>query len=98
MICTEATLDHNTGIDTATTEAAQDDLTIPSEDTPTDLTITHQTGHTVDHPHITALQGMDPKIIVGHTHDHPTELQGMNYTDQIHTLAGQEEGHIPRRT
>ena len=39
-------------------------------------------------PHITALQVIDPEIAVGHTHNHPTNLQGMNHADQIHTPAG----------
>ena len=44
-ICIEAALDHNTGIDAATTEAAHDNLTQPTEDTATDLTMTHHTDH-----------------------------------------------------
>ena len=88
MICIETTLNHNTRIDAATTEAAHDDLTQPTKDTATDLTVTHCIGHTADHPHITALQVIDPKIAVGHIHDNPTDLQGMNHTDQIHTPAG----------
>ena len=49
--------------------------------------MTHCTGHITDYPHITALQVIDPKIAEGHTHNHPTNLQGMNHTDQIHTTA-----------
>ena len=98
MICTDATLDHNTRIHAATTEAAHDDLTQPTEDTATDLAMTHCTSHTVDHPHITALWVINPEITVGHTHNHPTNLQGMNHTAQIHTPAGQEEDYTPRRT
>ena len=55
MICIEAAPDHNTEIDTATTEAAHDDLTQPTEATATDIAMTHHTGHITDHPHITAL-------------------------------------------
>ena len=55
MICIKATLDHNTRIDAATTEAVHDDLTQPAEDTATDLTVIHHTSHIADHPHITAL-------------------------------------------
>ena len=81
-----------------TTEAAHDDLPQPTEDTATDLTMTHHIGHIADHPHITAPWVIEPQIAVGHTHDHPTDLQGMNHTDQIHIPAGQKEGHTPRRT
>ena len=79
-------------IDAATTEVAHNNLAQPTEDTATDLAMTHHIGH------IAALWVIDPKITVDHTHDHPTNLQGMNHADQIHTPAGQEEGHIPRRT
>ena len=41
---------------------------------------------------------IEPEIIVDHTHTPPTDLQGINLTDQIHAPAGQEEGHTPRRT
>ena len=58
----------------------------------------HDIGHITDHPHITALWVIDPKIIVGHTYDHPTNLQGMNDTDQVQPPAGQEEGLTPQRT
>ena len=58
----ETTLDHNTGIDTATTEAAHNDHIQPTEDTATELTMTHHTSYIADHPHITALQVIDPKI------------------------------------
>ena len=88
MIHIEAALDHNTEIDAPTTEIAHDVLTQPTEDTTTDITMTHHTNHITDHPHITALQVIDPKIAVGHTHDHPTDCQGMNHGDQIHTQVG----------
>ena len=97
-ICWEATLDHNTEIDAATTEVAHDDLIQPTEDTAKDLTMTHHTGHITDHPHIAALLVIDPEITVIHTHDHPTNLEGMNHADQIHNLAVWEEGYIQRRT
>ena len=45
--------------------------------------MTHCIGHITDHPHLTALLIIDPKIIVGHTHNHPTNLQGMNHADQV---------------
>ena len=88
MIHIEATLDHNTGIDTATTETAHDNLAQPTEDTATDLTMTLCTNHIADYPHIIALWVIDPEITVGHTHDHPTNLHGMNHADQIHTPGG----------
>ena len=97
-IYTEATLDHNTGIDTATTEAAHDDLTQHTEDAAKDLAMTHCIGHITDHPCMAAVWVIDPKIIVGHTHNHPTDLQGMNHTDQIHTAAEQEESYTQRGT
>ena len=87
----EATLDHNIEIDAATTEAAHDNSAQPTEDTATDLAMTHCTGHNTDHSHITALWVIDPEMIVGQTHDHSTDLQGMNHTDQIHTPAGKKK-------
>ena len=97
MIPVEADLDHNAGIDAATTGAAHNDLTEPIEATAIDLAMTHHINHIVDHPHIEVLQVIDPEITVGHIHDHPTDLQGMNHLDQVHNPAG-EENHIPRRT
>ena len=87
-ICIEATPDCNTGIDAATTEAAHNDLAQPREDTATDLTMTPHTNHIADHPSIEALQVINPKIVVGHVHAPPTNLQDMNLADQIHTPAG----------
>ena len=98
MIHLEATLDHSTRIDAATTGAAHNDLTQPTEDTATHLTVTHHTGHITDHPNMLSLQVIFPKIAVDNIHDHPTDLQGMNLADQIHTPVAQEEDHIPRRT
>ena len=98
MIHIEATLDCNTGIDMATTEAAHNDLAQPRKDTAIDLIVTHHTDHIADHPNIEALQVIDHEIVVGHIHTPPTNLQGMNIEDQIHTPAGQEEGHTQRRT
>ena len=73
-------------------------LTQPTEEAAIDLTMTHCTGHIADHPHITVLLVIDPKIAVDHTHNHPINLQDMNHAHQIYTPAGQEEGHAPRRT
>ena len=96
MICTVATLDHNSGRDTATTETAHDDISQHTADTATDLNVTHWIGHIVDYPHITALEVINPEMVVGHTNDHPTDLQGMNQADQIHTPAGQVEGYTQK--
>ena len=56
--------------------------------TATDFAVTCCTSHITYHPNIKALQVINPKIAVGHIHDHPTDLQGMNHADQIHTPAG----------
>ena len=98
MICTEATLGHNTGINAATTEIAHDDPTHATEGTVTDLNVTHHINHITDHPNIKVLQVINPAIVVGHTLTSPTDFQGMNLTNHIHTPAGQEEGHTQRRT
>ena len=98
VICIEANLDCNTRIDAAITEAAHDDLMQPTEDTATDLAVTHLTNHITDHPNIEVLQVIDPEIIVGHIHNHPIGLQGMNCLDQVHNPTGQGENHIQRRT
>ena len=94
----EATPDHNTGVDAATTGAAHDNLTPPIVATPIDLATKHHTDHLAGQAHIEALQVINPKITVGHIHNYPTDLQGMNYVDQVHRPVGQEENHIPRRT
>ena len=98
MIHTESTRDHNTRTDTAATEVAHDDLTQHTDDTATDPAMTHHIIYITDHLHITAFWVIDPKIVVGHTHNHPTDHQGMNHADQIHTPAGQEKCYTPRRT
>ena len=61
MIHTEAALDHNAGIDTATTETAYGDLTQHTEDTATDLTMTHCIGDITDNLHIMALLLLIPR-------------------------------------
>ena len=81
MILTEATQCHNTGIDAATTEAADDDCTPPIEDTAIDLTMTHHISHIADCPHTEVHQLINPEITLDHTHDHPTDLQGRTHTD-----------------
>ena len=68
------------------------------ETTAIDLAMTHHIDHITDHPQVEALQVINPEITVGHIHNQPTDLQGMNHTDQVHNPAGQEENHIPRRT
>ena len=87
-ICIEAALDHINGIDAATTEAAYNNFAHPTEDMATDLTMTHYTSHITDHPHIAALWVINPEIAIDHTHDHPSDLQGMNHAVQIHTPSG----------
>ena len=84
----EATLDHNTRTDVTTAGAAHNDLTQPTEDAATDLTMTHHTDHIADHPHIEVLQVIGPEITVYHINDHPTDLQDMNLTNQIHISSG----------
>ena len=88
IYCIEATLDHNTGVDAATTGAVHDDLTQPTETTATDPTMPHHIIHIADHLHIKVLQVINPEIVVGHIHNHPTDPQGMNHADQVHTPAG----------
>ena len=83
MIHIEATLDHNTRIDAATAGAGHDNLAQPTEDTATDLTVTHCTSHIANHSNIENLQVINSEITVGHITDHPTDLQGINHTDQI---------------
>ena len=94
----EATLDHNTGIDAATTRAAHNSLTQPTGATAIDLAVTHHIDRIADHPHIEALQVINLKITVDYIHNHPIDLQDMNLTHQIHNPVGQEEDYIPRRT
>ena len=98
MIPIEAALDHNSGIDAATTGAAHDNLTPPIEAIAIDLAMTYLIDHIADHSYMEALKVISPEITVGHIHNHPTDLQGMNHVDQVHNPAGQEENHIPRRT
>ena len=64
----------NTRTDATTTGAANDDLTQPTEDTTTDLTMAHHTGHRAGHSNIETLQAIDPKITVDHIHNHPKDF------------------------
>ena len=98
VIPIEAALDQNTGIDATTTGAGHDNLTPPIEVETINLATTLHIDHISDHPHIEALQGIDPESAEGHIHDHPTGLQDMNHIDQVHNPAGQDKNHIPRRT
>ena len=98
MIPTEAALDHNTRIDATTSGAAHNNCAPPIEATAIDLTMTHDINHITDHPHIDALQVINPEILVGHIHDHPTDLQGRTHVDQVHTPADHKKNHTPRRT
>ena len=67
MIHIEATLDHNIGRDAAITEAAHDDLVPHIEAMAINLTMTHHINHIADHPHIEALQVINP---TGHNRSH----------------------------
>ena len=58
----------------------------------------HYIDHITDHPHIEALQVINPEIAVGHIHSHPTDLQGRTHLDQVHTPADHKKNYIPRRT
>ena len=98
MIPTEATLDNNTRVDAATTGAAHSNCAPPIEATAINLAVTHHIHHIADHPHIEALQVINPEIAVGHIHNHPTDLQCRTHVDQVHTPADHEENHTPRRT
>ena len=68
------------------------------ETTAIDFAVTHHINHITDHPLIEAPQVINPEITVGHIHDHPADLQGMNHVDQVHNPAGQDENHIQRRS
>ena len=46
--------------------------------------MTQLTEHIADHLTTEALKVIKPKMIVGHTHEHPIGLQGMNCTGQAH--------------
>ena len=75
MTCTETASDHNNGTGTATKEAAQDDYIQHTEDTVTDPTMTHHTGHTTNPPDTTADEATALRTTVDHIHTHPTDLQ-----------------------
>ena len=49
--------------------------------------MTHHISPIANHPNSKALQVIDPKIAVDYIHDHSTELQDMNLTNQIHIPA-----------
>ena len=98
MILTEATQGHNTEIVAATIGAAHDNWAPPIEATTINHATTCHINHITDHPHIEVLQLINLEITVDHTHDHPTDLQGRNHTDQVHILADHEENHTSRRT
>ena len=69
-----------------------------TEDTATDFTETHLTNHITDHLNTEALQAINPNIIVGHTYNQHTGLQGMNCINQTHNPVGQGDNHTTRRT
>ena len=88
MFDIEAILDCKTEIDATTTGAVHYNLTQLTEDTATDLTMTHHTNHIIDHPNIKALWVVNAEITVGHIHKHPTDPQDMNHADQLHIPVG----------
>ena len=98
LIHTEVTQDHNIRIIATTTGAANIAHAPPIEVTAINLTATHHINHITDHPHIEVLQLTTPEIAEGHTHDHPTNLQGKIYTDQVHIPADHEASHTSSRT
>ena len=93
-----ATVDHNIEIGAATTEAAHDDChSAHRGHSHRPCTVTHHTIHTADCLHIAALQVINPEITVGHTHDYPTDIQGMNHTDDIHTPSRMRRRPHPKK-
>ena len=73
MTCTKATPDHNSGTESAITEAPQDNPIQHTEDTVTDPTMTHNTGHTANHPHTAAHQVTTLRTAVDHIHVDPLD-------------------------
>ena len=86
MTCTEAALDHDKGMGTATIEAAQDNPIQHTNDTVTDLAMTHHTGHTANHPHTTANQATTLRTTVHHIDIHPTDHQNIIHTKGNHAV------------
>ena len=70
--CTEAALDHNKGMGTATIEAAQGDPIQHTQATVTEPAMTHHTNHTTDHSITAAHLVTILRATVGHIHAHPT--------------------------
>ena len=91
MIHTEAIQGHNSGINTATTVAAHDTHTPPTEVTAINLAMTYHINHITDHPHKEVPQLTTPEITVDHAHNHPTTLQGRTHTDQVPISADHEK-------
>ena len=73
MTCTEAPPDHNNGTCSATIEAAQDDPIQHTDDTVTDPTMTHPTGHITNPPHTTVHQATTLRTTADHIYTHPTD-------------------------
>ena len=86
MTYTGAIPDHNKGTGTTTIEPAQDDLIQHTENTVTEPTMTHHTGHTVDHPHTTATQDTTLRTTADHTHIHPIDHQNIPHIKEDHTV------------
>ena len=86
----EDALDHYIMTVEITAGVAHNDLAQFTEATiiTIDLTMTHHIYHIAVFDYIKALQDTEPEITVGHTKNHLTDLQGMNYVDQAHNPAG----------
>ena len=86
VTCTEAAPDHNNGTDTASIEVAQDHPTQHTEDTVADPTMTHHTGHTVNHPHTKAHQVTALRNAVDHIQIDPTDHPNVIHTKEDHAV------------
>ena len=96
MTCTEGASDPNKGMGTATIEAAQGDPIQHTEATITEPTMTCLTGHTADHPHITAYQVTALRTTVDHVHIHSTDHQNIMSTTEAHTVQDHTQTREPK--
>ena len=71
MTCTEATSDHNSGMGTATMEAAQDIPIQHTKDTVANPAMTHHTSHTTNHQHTTSSLSYHSQDC-SRSHSHPS--------------------------
>ena len=70
MTCSEATPDHNKGMDTDTIEATQGNPIQHTKATAAEPAVTHHTSCTTDNPHTTAHPVTGLKTTVGNIHVH----------------------------